>query len=125
MTVQEFSDFFNACKGKTYAGVLASARRLNEDGIKSMAGAFACADNAESISKAIVAYFMGCGKMLWRGTSVQQNGYPYRVIADTRIPTDPEQARMTPIPCTTITAYGDRKEEQEYQVTLLYGEIDG
>lgn len=124
MTVQEFTDFFNACKGKTQAGIVADARRLNADGIKSMAGAFACNATPEAVAKAIVAYFLGCRNVLWRGTQVQQDGYPYRVIADTQIPHDPEEAKQTPVPCTTITAYGDRREEEEYRVVLLFGEID-
>ena len=124
MTIQEFTDFFNACKGKSFAGVLVSARRLNADGIKSMAGAFACSATPEAITKAIVAYFLGCHNVLWRGTQVHQDGYPYRVIADTQIPNDPAEAKQTPVPCTTITAYGDRREEEEYRVVLLFGEID-
>lgn len=123
MTVQEFTDFFNACKGKTYAGVLSEARRLKPDGIQSMAAAFSCARTAEAITKAIVAYFLGAQNVLWRGTQVQQDGYPYRVIKDTQIPSDPEKARLTQIPCTTITAYGDSREEEEYKVMLLFGEI--
>ena len=124
MTVQEFTDFCNACKGKTLAGVRVQANRLNADGIKSMAGAFACKATPEAVSQAVVAYFLGCGKVLWRGSAVQQDGYPYRVITDTQIPTDPDEAKATPVPCTTITAYGDRREEDEYRVVLLYGEID-
>lgn len=124
MTIQEFTDFFDACKGKDLAGIRLNAKRLNRDGIESVAKAFACKATPESVSKAILAYFLANPFVLRRGTKVFAiDGYPYFVTTDTPIPADTEQAKTTQIPCTSIIAYGDTKEEQEYKVLLNFGEL--
>ena len=73
-----------------------------------------------AIASAMTAYYRN---FLFRGTQVQQDGYPYRVMRDMCIPTDPDKARNTKVPCTTITAYGDPTEEEEYKVMIPYGEL--
>ena len=124
MTVQEFTDFFDACKGKDLAGIRLNANRLNADCIKGLALAFACARTPESVSDAVFAYLCDTSFVLHRGTKVWLDGYPYIVTTDIPIPTDTEVARTTQIPCTTIIAYGDRREEEEYKVVLSYGDIN-
>ena len=119
MTIQEFSDFFDSCKGSDLAGILVNAKALNADGIASVAKAFACKGNPQAIAKAVFAFLSAHPFILRRGTKVMAlDGYPYFVTADT-----PIQGKDTQIPCTSIIAYGDRKEEQEYAVVLSYGEI--
>lgn len=123
MTIQEFTDFFDACKGKDLAGIRLNAKRLNKDGINGVALAFACRRNLESVSSAVFDYLTRTAFVLHRGTNVLLNGYPYVVMSDTPIPTDTERASATQIPCTTIIAYGDRNEEEEYRVVLSYGNL--
>ena len=119
MTIQEFSDFFDACKGRDLASILANAKALNADGIASVAKAFDCKGNPQAIAKAVFAFLSAHPFVLHRGTKVMAlDGYPYFVTADT-----PIRDMDTQIPCTSIIAYGDRKEEQEYKVMLKYGEI--
>lgn len=123
MTIQDFTDFVDACRGKTLADIRVNAGRLNADGIKGMALAFACNGSASAVSKAVYAYVKGQPFVLLRGTHVWQDGYPYIVTADTLIPSDDDSARSTQIPCTSIIAYGDPSEEQEYSLAIPYGEL--
>ena len=124
MTIQEFSDFFDACKGQDLKGIRLNAKRLDKDGIESVAKAFACTATPESVSKAVLAYLIENPIVLRRGTKVFAiDGYPYFVTTDTPIPSDAEQAKQTQVPCTSIIAYGDKMEEQEYKVMLTFGEL--